>query len=105
MELCQFALRIELGGTAIQSGQFGQGKDLLPLLEFEPQVVQPVNAEYAISVTSLLSPAYKIICSIPLSRLNMHVDEIIGDNQCSFWTNKSISDHIFCLYEILEEKQ
>jgi hypothetical protein len=77
----------------------------LPLLEFEPQVVQPVNTECAMSVTSLLSPAYKIIFSIPPSRLNMPVDEIFGDSQCSFWTNKSTSDHIFCLYEIREEKQ
>lgn len=113
MELCHFALRIEpncplsrrLDGTDIQSGQFGQEKDLLPLLDFEPQVVQPVNAEYAMSVISLLSPANKIVSSIPLSRLNMHVDEIIGGNWCSFWPNKSTSDHIFCLYEIHEEKQ
>ena len=82
MEVCHFALRIKpqyslsrrLDDTAIQSGQFGQENDLLLLLEFEPQVVQPVNTEYAMSVTSLLSPAYKIISSIPLSRLNMHVD-------------------------------
>lgn len=75
------------------------------LLEFEPHVVQPVNAEYAMSVTSLLSPAYKIISSIPLSRLNMRVDEIIGDDRCSFWPNESISDHMFCLCEIREVKQ
>jgi hypothetical protein len=34
----------------------------------------------------------------------MHVDEIIGDRRCSFWLNKSTADHIFCLYEIGEEK-
>jgi hypothetical protein len=113
LKLCHFALRIEpqyplsrrLDGTSIQSGQFEQEKDLFPLLEFESQVVQPVNTECAMSVTSLLSPAYKITSSIPPSRLNMLVDEIIGDSRCSFWTNKSISDHIFSLYEIRVEKQ
>jgi hypothetical protein len=34
----------------------------------------------------------------------MHVDEIIGDCWCSFWHKKSAADHIFCLYEIGEEK-
>ena len=34
----------------------------------------------------------------------MHVDEIIGDPRCSFWPDKSTFDHIFCLYEIREEK-
>jgi hypothetical protein len=33
---------------------------------------------------SLLSPAYKILSNILLSRLTPYVEEIIGDHQCGF---------------------
>jgi hypothetical protein len=56
------------------------------------------------SALSLLSTEYKVTSFILLARLNMHVDEIIGDRRRSFWLNKSTADHIFCLYEIGEEK-
>jgi hypothetical protein len=61
LELChflriepQYALSSKLDGADIQSGRFGQEKYLLPLLEFEPQVVQLLNADYAMSAPSLL---------------------------------------------------
>jgi len=98
LELCHFTRRIEpqyplsrrLDRTDIQSGQLGQEKDVFLLLEFEPQVVQPVSVEYTMSVTSLLSSAYKIISSIPLSRLNMHVGEITGDTGVVFCLSKKL---------------
>jgi hypothetical protein len=79
LELCHFVFRIEtqytlsrrLDGTGIQSGRFEQEKYLLPLLEFEPQVVQPLNVDYAMSAPSLLSTEYKVISFIPLARLNI----------------------------------
>ena len=42
---------------------------------------------------SLLSIAYKILCNILLSRLTPHAEAIIGDHQCGFRRNRSITDH------------
>ena len=30
--------------------------------------------------------------------------EIIGDHKCEFWHNRSTTDHIFCICQILEKK-
>jgi hypothetical protein len=38
------------------------------------------------------------------SRLNPHIGEIIEDCQCGFWCNRSTSDQIFCIQQILEKK-
>jgi hypothetical protein len=51
---------------------------------------------------SLLSTSYKILSNILLSRLNPYIDEIIGDHQCGFWHNRSTTDQIFCIHQILE---
>jgi len=32
------------------------------------------------------------------------VNEIIGDHQCGFQRNRSTTDHIFCIHQILEKK-
>jgi hypothetical protein len=32
------------------------------------------------------------------------IDEIIGDHQCGFCHNRSNTDQIFCIYDILEKK-
>jgi hypothetical protein len=55
------------------------------------------------SGTSLLPTMHKIISSILLSRLNPYAEEIIGDHQCGFRRNKSTSEHILCVREILEK--
>jgi hypothetical protein len=52
---------------------------------------------------SLLSTSYKILSSILLSRLTPYVDEIIGDHQCGFRRNRSTTDQIFCIRQILEK--
>jgi hypothetical protein len=52
---------------------------------------------------SLLSTSYKIISNILLSRLGPYIEEIIGDHQCGFRRNRSITDHIFCISQILEK--
>jgi len=54
---------------------------------------------------SLLSTTYKILSNILLSRLTSYAEEIIGDNQCGVWHNKSTTDHIFCIRQILEGKK
>jgi hypothetical protein len=53
---------------------------------------------------SLLSTSYKMLSNILLSRLSPHVDEIIGDHQCGFRRNRSATDVIFCIRQILEKK-
>jgi hypothetical protein len=43
-----------------------------------------------------------MLCNI-LSRLRPYTDEIIGDHQCGFWCNKSTTDQIFCICQILDK--
>jgi hypothetical protein len=53
---------------------------------------------------SLLSPAYKILSNILLSRLTPYVNKIIGDHQCGFRRSRSTTDQIFYIRQILEKK-
>jgi hypothetical protein len=53
---------------------------------------------------SLLSTTYKILSKILLSRLTPYAEEIIRDHQCGFRRNRSITDHLFCIRQILEKK-
>jgi hypothetical protein len=39
-----------------------------------------------------------------LSSLTPHAEEIIGDHQCGFQRNRSTTDHIFSIRQILEKK-
>jgi hypothetical protein len=52
----------------------------------------------------LLSTSYKILTNILFSRLSPYADEIIGDHQCGFGCNTSMTDQIFCIWQILEKK-
>jgi hypothetical protein len=51
---------------------------------------------------SVLSTSYKILSNI-LSWLSPYIDEIIGDHQCGFRCNRSTTDQIFCIRQILEK--
>jgi len=53
---------------------------------------------------SLLPTTYKILSNILLSRLIPYEEEVIGDHQCGFRCNRSTTDHIFCIRQILEKK-
>ena len=53
---------------------------------------------------SLLPTTYKTLSDILLSRLTPYAEEIIGDHKCWFRRNKSTTDHIFCIRQILEKK-
>ena len=53
---------------------------------------------------SLLPTTYKILSNILLSRLTLYVEEIIGDHQCGFRRNRSTTDHLFCIRQMLEKK-
>jgi len=52
-----------------------------------------------------LSPTtYKILYNIVLSRLTPCAEEIIGDHQCGFRLDRSTTDHILCIRQILDKK-
>ena len=53
---------------------------------------------------SLLPTTDKVLSNILLSRLTPYAEEIIGDHQWGFRHNRSTTDHIFCIRQILEKK-
>jgi len=53
---------------------------------------------------SRLPTAYKILSNILLSRLILYAEESIGDHQCGFRRNRSTTNHIFCIRQLLEKK-
>jgi hypothetical protein len=53
---------------------------------------------------SLLSNSYKILTNILPTRLTPYADKSIGDDQCGFQRNRSLSDQIFYIRQILEKK-
>ena len=53
---------------------------------------------------SLLPTTYKILSNILLSRLIPHAEKVTGDHRCEFRSNRSTTDHIFCIRQILEKK-
>jgi len=54
---------------------------------------------------SLLPTTYKISSNILLSRLIPYAEEIIGDHRRGFRRNRSNTDHIYCIRQILEENE
>jgi len=55
--------------------------------------------------TSLLSPTYKLLFSIRLSRLNPYRENIIGYHQRGFWCNLSTTDRSFFIRYIIEKQR
>jgi hypothetical protein len=53
---------------------------------------------------SLLSTSYEILSTILLTRLTPYADEITGDHQCEFQCNRSMTDQIFYIWQVLEKK-
>jgi hypothetical protein len=51
-----------------------------------------------------LLPTSYILSNILLSRLIPYADGIIGDHQYAFQLNRSTTDQIFCICQILEKK-
>ena len=47
---------------------------------------------------------YKVLSNILLSKLTPYAEEVIGDHQCGFRRNRSTTDHIICIRQILEKK-
>jgi hypothetical protein len=46
----------------------------------------------------------KILSNILLSRLSLYIDDIIRDHQCWFRCNRSTTDQIFCIHQVLKMK-
>jgi hypothetical protein len=57
------------------------------------------------TAVSHLSTANNIMSTILLSRLTPHPEEIIGDHKGGFQCNRSTTDHIFCIRQIIKKKQ
>jgi hypothetical protein len=53
---------------------------------------------------SLLSTSYKLLSKILLSRFGTYIEEIIGYHQRGFRRNRSTTDQMFCIRQILEKK-
>jgi sorting nexin-29 len=53
---------------------------------------------------SLLSTSYKILSNVLLTRLTPYVDEITGVHHCGFQHDRSTTDQIFYMRQILEKK-
>ena len=47
---------------------------------------------------------WKTLSKILLSRLIPYAEEVCEDHQCGFRRNRSTTDHIFCIRQILEKK-
>jgi hypothetical protein len=53
---------------------------------------------------SFLPTSYKMLSNNLLSRLSPCVGETTGDHQCGFRHNRSTTNQIFCIRQILEKK-
>jgi hypothetical protein len=53
---------------------------------------------------SFLSTEYKILSNLLLARLTPYVSEIIGDHQCGFSHNRSTTDQIVYIRQIVEKR-
>ena len=52
---------------------------------------------------SLFSTTYKILSNILLSTLTPYAEEITGNHQCGFRRNRSATNHVFCIRQVLEK--
>ena len=48
---------------------------------------------------------YTILSNILLSRSIPYADEVIGDHQRGFRRNRSATDHVFCIRQILDKQK
>jgi hypothetical protein len=52
---------------------------------------------------SLLNVTYKVVAKIIAKTLTPYTEELLGDYHCGFWKNRSTTDHIFALRNIMEK--
>jgi hypothetical protein len=68
--------------------------------EWKESIIVPSNYRGI----SLLPTMYKILSNILLSTLTPYAEEIIGDQQRGFRTNRLSTAHVFCIRQIPEKK-
>jgi hypothetical protein len=71
---------------------------------FRYLIGQKIYFIHFIQFILLLSTSYKILSNILLSRLTPYADEIIGDHECGFQPNRSMTNQIFYIHQILEKR-
>jgi hypothetical protein len=76
----------------------GRSRSLYPSIRREIKQVVPIRG------ILLLPSMYEILSSILLSRLTPYTEEITGDHQSGFRRNRSATDHMFCIRQILDKK-
>ena len=102
--------RIKAGGRKICSEihkliiSIGNKDELLE--EWKESIIVPIYKSNKTDCSdyrniSLLTTTYKILSNILVSRLSPYAKEIIADCHCGFWCEKSTTDHIFCIRQIL----
>jgi hypothetical protein len=84
-------------------------KEELPQQQKESIIVPIHKKDYMTNCNiyqgiSLLSTAYKMLSNILMARLTLYVSEITGDHQCEFRHNRSTTNQIFYIWQLLEEK-
>jgi hypothetical protein len=77
-------------------------KEELPQ-QWKESIIIPIYKKGG-NIVIILSTAYKILSNILLARLTPYVNEVIGDQQCGFRRNRSTTDQIFYIRQILEKK-
>jgi hypothetical protein len=95
---------IKAGGETLYSEinkliSFVWNKEELPQ-QWKESIIVPIHKKG--DKTDLLSTAYDILCNILLSSLTPHVSEVIEDHQWGFRLNRSSTDQIFYILQILE---
>jgi hypothetical protein len=75
--------------------------------QWKKSIVVPIHKKGDVTDCSNyqgISLLYKILSNILLCRLIPYADEIIGDHHCGFRRNRSTTDQIFYICQILEKK-
>jgi hypothetical protein len=76
-------------------------------MNYKPHIAKILHSATTQRITycvSLLPATCKILSNILLSRLTPRVDESIGNHQSVFRHNRSTTDQIFCIHQILDKK-
>jgi hypothetical protein len=71
--------------------------------QWKESIIVPVHKRVYRGI-SLLSSSYNILSDSLLSRLSPYMMKLFGDHQCRFRHNRSTTDQIFCICQILEKK-
>ena len=69
--------------------------------EWKESITVPIYTKDDKTDCSKFTTTNKLLSHILLSRLTPYAEEIIGDHQCGFRGNRSTTNHVFCISQIL----